>query len=126
MNMPDSPATRTEAVVEENVSGAGSQPRHGKGGKTGPVVFVSLALILAAAGGGGYLLVSHFRQTDGNAGSSGRTGGAVEKEDEIGERDRFEKEQNRQLLRAGLQELVEMGNSIRQDIDYLELEIDAY
>ena len=95
------------------------------GGKAGAIVFVSLALIPAAAGGGGYLWVSHFRQTDGSSESSGRKGGAAGKEKEIDQKDWLE-EQERQLQRAGLHELVEQAKLIRQDIDSLQKDIDAY
>lgn len=113
-------------MAKEDVSEAGSQPTPGKGGKAGPIVFISLTLILAAAGGGGYLLVSHLQQRDDKAESSEKKGSAADKEKETDQNDRFEKEQRRRLLRAGLQEFVEKGNVIRQDIDALEKDIDTY
>lgn len=111
-------------MVEENVSEAGSQPTRGKGGVVGPIVFICLALTLGA-GTGGYLLVCHFRQAEGNTGSSEKKA-AVDKENEIGPKDRFEYEQERQLLRAELRDWVEQGNLIRQNIDALEKNIGAY
>ena len=114
-------------MVEEHKSQTESRPTHAKGGTGGSILFISLALILAVAGGG-YLLVVQSRQTDDNSESSGSNGGSEkekEAENEIDQQGRF-KQQHQQLLRADLRKLVEEANLIRQDIDSLEKNIDAY